>query len=815
MANNDVTMKVALDDRASAELKKIASALKNLANETKTVSPSAAQAGMSFGKLTAALGLANLGAMAVTTAVNFTKDALVGTIDASNRMTSAMMGLSSLAGAFGQSQTEARQAAQDLAQDGLMTVTEAATGLKNLLATGFSIPEAINLMEGFKDAAANNRQGSLAFGEAVVGTTEGIKNQNSIMSDNGGITKNLSLIIAEQGGAVTDLSKVTSDAATRQRLYNGLLVETTNFSGDAGRMAETLQGSQAKLNKEMFDLQAMLGAALSPALQILIDGFRSLVGDLSGSVGPNLNNIAKGAAFVATVFNNMAAIVIRVGKAIAGSFKNIGQAAFALMKGDFDSFNDSMNRLWTDNVENFDGMIGDFVDNGMRMMDTFDKIDTKGVGAFQDIDRNGVKKMTNSIDKAGQKLAEQMAKIAREFNDSMTKMSDDFDRNMQDLVVAHREKKKQLESDINEENSTFSERMTERKDDFNNAMLDIEKRHAEKVQTIQDQMTEETRKITDEMRKIDDKYKESLDQFQQAGKERLSSLQVQIDKEKAKGKYADEQKVASMEGMLSKEKVSLDQQLLTKQQIIDDEKKAVQDEYNVRLSALQDSLAKENAEVEASRVAKQSEYEKETAKVVAEHEKRLNSLNEQLNKEKEIERKYADDFAKFKDAVAEDDITRLKANFARERAELEKQHEQKLSDLARRAQEERATTSAASVKGSGQSGSLAQQAASVKPSTTSASQYDKIDSNALQWINLSKYADGGVFNRPTVGMFAEAGPEAIVPLNNPRRADEVMRQAGLKNNVTINMPVTVVSSDVDIDMIAERVAFKMAANGIK
>jgi hypothetical protein len=49
---------------------------------------------------------------------------------------------------------------------------------------------------------------------------------------------------------------------------------------------------------------------------------------------------------------------------------------------------------------------------------------------------------------------------------------------------------------------------------------------------------------------------------------------------------------------------------------------------------------------------------------------------------------------------------------------------------------------------------------------------------------LAAHANGGVFSRPHLGMVAEAGPEAIIPLNNPQRATQVMAQAGLGSMVT-------------------------------
>jgi len=42
-------------------------------------------------------------------------------------------------------------------------------------------------------------------------------------------------------------------------------------------------------------------------------------------------------------------------------------------------------------------------------------------------------------------------------------------------------------------------------------------------------------------------------------------------------------------------------------------------------------------------------------------------------------------------------------------------------------------------------------------------------------------AEGDVVRRPTLAMIGEAGPEAVVPLNNPKRAREVMSRAGLLN----------------------------------
>lgn len=192
------------------------------------------------------------------------------TIDASNELNNSLIGLSSVAAAFGVDAGKATEAARRLSEDGLMSVKSSATGLKNLIATGFSLPEAIKLMEAFKDSASFNRQASLGFGQAIEGATEGIKNQNSILVDNAGITKNLSNILKEAGFSAQQLGEVTTDVAVRTALYNGILKEANAFQGDAIKASQTLSGQQAELATQIFMLKAAIGEVLAPALTELI-----------------------------------------------------------------------------------------------------------------------------------------------------------------------------------------------------------------------------------------------------------------------------------------------------------------------------------------------------------------------------------------------------------------------------------------------------------------------------------------------------------------------------------------------------------------
>jgi len=191
-------------------------------------------------------------------------------IGAVQRYEAAMQGLVNVGTKLGNQTFELEAAIEGLTKDGLLKVGDAATGLKNLLSAGFGLEEATQIMNTFKDSAAFGRQSALSFGEAVVSATEGVKNQNSILVDNAGITKNLSIILKEQGFALQDLSDSSKGAAARQALLNGLMEEGKLFAGDAAKVSETLAGKQALLDQKMDKLSRTVGEFFVPVLEKLL-----------------------------------------------------------------------------------------------------------------------------------------------------------------------------------------------------------------------------------------------------------------------------------------------------------------------------------------------------------------------------------------------------------------------------------------------------------------------------------------------------------------------------------------------------------------
>lgn len=743
--NSDVIVNIKAEVKdAQDKINSIAKSLKGLGSDSQEAQGKTRGLSGSLGGLTGSFITANLASMAITRGLSFLKNELQNSIQEANKYTNAMIGLSSVAGAFGQSQDEARRASVELARDGLMSVTEAGEGLKNLLATGFNLEEAINLMNGFKDAASFNRQGTLEFGDAIVGATQGIKNQNSIMVDNVGITKNLSNILKEAGLSQNDLGLVTSDASVRQKLYNGLIKEASVFQGDAKLAAETLGGQMSKLNTVIQMARVEVGQAFSPALQMLIDNFISVANGAGRILIPAIKAIS-------SVFIGAVGAARMLGNAISGVIATFLAIPEAIKTKSLDPIKATLK------------VVGE--DFGSIMEDVGEKVGSVWNHSIQDVSRSAIAGLGETTSQASEKIAK-LAKDLKKENEDFTRdlsgMAKNFQESLSDLVFAHRDKRKRLEQDIEEENKVYSEKMDERKSEYEDDMLELEDSHKKKTAEIEKDILEEEKAliISENKRKSfqDDKYLQDI--------------------ERSKNKLAD----------------------------------------------LKSKLEEENRSYEDQKIKVAGMFDQETSKIKSEHEKRLQMLQDELNVELAIYAKHESDFSALKDAVAEDDITRLKRKYQEERAERERQHQEKLKELYEQGARERVSYEAGKDnKGASETVQKIQEASKdagqksqhvyntfvpqnvgvgsvSSPSSNNPSFFQAVGnlasnigqavsgavSGAVSWFSqyLPKFADGGVvggqIGQPTLAVVH--GGEKVIPVGGEDRSS-------VNNNLTINVGV--------------------------
>ncbi len=202
-------------------------------------------------------------------------------IKSSIEMRNSLVGLTAVADSTGQSMYNAKEAAMGLAKTGLLTVSEAAAGLKNLLATGLNIDQATELMTAFTDAAAFNRQGTLKLGEAVVGATQGYKNQLSMLIDNAGITKNLKNMYDDYAASIGTSAGKLTELQKYEAARIGILKEALIFQGNAKKLTQEYSGQVSKLGVSIFELKAALGDTLIPTLSKMISKTQESVSEMN------------------------------------------------------------------------------------------------------------------------------------------------------------------------------------------------------------------------------------------------------------------------------------------------------------------------------------------------------------------------------------------------------------------------------------------------------------------------------------------------------------------------------------------------------
>ena len=319
LGSNELTLTIRAIDEASSALKKVRDSVDGVSDSGDKNTSMIARLRANWAPIaavTAAAGGAFYGTM----------QAMGSSVTAANNLQGALTGLSSVARAFGADQDRANQAARQLASDGLMSVAESATGLKNLLASGFSLDQAITLMERFKDSAAFNRQAALGFGQAVASATEGIKNGNSILVDNAGVTKNLSVILQEAGYSQQDVGRAASDAGVRMALFNGILKETSPQLGDAARLAGQFAGEQAKMDAATLSLQQSLGTAVQSAVLPFLRAITPIISGIAQWVQQH-QQLAAAIAIGVTVFFALLTVIGAIG-AIVAVVGSVAAAAF-------------------------------------------------------------------------------------------------------------------------------------------------------------------------------------------------------------------------------------------------------------------------------------------------------------------------------------------------------------------------------------------------------------------------------------------------------------------------------------------------------
>lgn len=227
----------------------------------------------SLKSLASVIGL-TFGAAAV---VDFGKSSVAAASELSN----ALQGLESIVEGQGRSFSQAQAFIQDYISDGLVPAANAVTAYKNLAARGYDDTQIQQVMTALKDSAAYGRQASLSMGEAIQSASEGLKNENSILVDNAGVTKNVSIMWKDYAQSIGKGVDSLTQYEKIQAEVNGILSETRFQTGDAAKVAQSYSGQVSQLTFNFNNLKVAIGNALIPIVQAILPHINAMLSSLT------------------------------------------------------------------------------------------------------------------------------------------------------------------------------------------------------------------------------------------------------------------------------------------------------------------------------------------------------------------------------------------------------------------------------------------------------------------------------------------------------------------------------------------------------
>ncbi len=202
-------------------------------------------------------------------------------VQAATEMTNALIGLQSIMEGQGRSFQKAQKFINDYISDGLIPATQAITAYKNLALRGYDDSQIQQVLIALKDSAAFGRQASYSLGEAVQSASEGLKNENSILVDNAGVTKNVAKMWDEYAKSIGTTAASLTQQQKIQAEVNGILEESKYQVGDAAKVANSYSGQILRLSFSFNNLKIAVGNAIIPVVQAVLPAINAIIDALT------------------------------------------------------------------------------------------------------------------------------------------------------------------------------------------------------------------------------------------------------------------------------------------------------------------------------------------------------------------------------------------------------------------------------------------------------------------------------------------------------------------------------------------------------
>lgn len=664
----------------------------------------AAGAGVSLGAMAAVAGVVSVAILGVVAAVkglqlawSQLKQAIAGAIDLEATNTRFEVLSRNLGLASGQIQLFRNELQKmDFAGSEQTQIMESL--IRSLGSNGLSA-EALQ-------ATAAMRELSVAAGQSttqgVLSLSQALTTLNPQLLEEHGLTQTATQVFNEYGATLGKTHDEMSRTEKQMAILNAVIAQSKQSTGLASAATDDLGRSLTKLRTNFSNVQAGIGQVFTPVLSGIVKALNDEVFGLSKSISDSETQIKSlGDAIASRVvpmfqsligwikslpwvgivdgiyrvvqgFQLMSRASVYVWKTIIngvkfgiGAFRAIA-GAIGMVIGVFNTAVSVIQNFWrvlageqtlgqaVDNIKasveneilaSFDTLIEGVEGMAGAVGDQFNDFVglIKGVGGDikQIIDGFNVKDWWAGLPKGLQEAADDALNKFKETAGGMSKEAAKAIKDMHDKLA--------------KENADFARKQAEALRDYTEQLADLVAAHRDRIKDLQRDIKKESDSFEKAQSERTKAYQEELNRLNKADSDRKKDVEMQIAEELAKGRFADQAKLASLRARL---------------------------EY--------EDAAHKAAVEEASK-----RYNEDTENAVNAHQERLNELQTALDQELAIQAKHAADFARFRDHQIADDITKLKEQYARRKAEDERAHQERLAEIIRQGTEQAGQANAA------------------------------------------------------------------------------------------------------------------------
>jgi len=723
--------------------------------------------------------------------------------------------------------------------------------------------------------------------ETIERISEAIASGNTWNLRQLGLVEHLDNVYERYGETLGKTSEEMSEAERKQAIVNYVLQEGAKYAGAYGAsMENAAKVMRSTVGRQFKEVQRIIGTEFTEGLNFAaLEFYKAMSAILSWAeanegklrtISVAVGNFVKNAvgaikSFVAGIpwetiidaFNVVIRQVISFGNSLRIVFnaiqifcngvsqqinmiKSLGAALNALVRGDFAGLQTVYADWRANSQKTNEAIIGNLDDIGDAFKSTYEtqsfdlekwwkNMKSTSESAWEDALKaaeNAGEKLTKEQRTTLEKLRHDLEKENKDYQQAVAKRAKDFSDSFEDLVISHRDKIKEITDDLASESRNYKEKLTDLLSDYNEAMTDIEKRHADKTKSVMEDMEEERKKALEEIEKITEKYNEERVLIEREGEDRLSTLKAQLDRELALGANANQAKIESLRQMIAYEESGLALSLDEKKAKYDEEVSDVNEALDDKLQKLKDSLTEEDTAYAEAFAKRKTQYEEDLADAKASYEEKRVELQKNLDEETSIRTKYADDFKRIGDKIADDDITRLVSTYNTTKAEMEREHQERLAEIKYQAFKGGEEFGASYAQGFDASyPQVKSRLATMQNDIQRTINYvDELSQKARFASGFSSgyaggggggggagsWAEGGVVTKPSFGMVGESGTEVILPLNFPKRMANIMKSMGIGGGIGSQVTQTfyiTVKNVQDVDLLMERAGFAMRTGG--